>query len=284
MNALYRNPLNTEDFRIFNRVIRNETPQRQRTLRKKLLEILREESEMSVTSNLAGLVLSFLPLENDDIDEIEDGPLVLAHKKLQNAWMGEHIGVQQAQLYDCQIEKLDVRGADLSGVQFCDVVVQELFVDRFVKFGKTMPDEVKSLTQDLRHRPTGTTENKKTLFNPTEIREWMSSHQNPEKYTALSMSNGYYLLEKFARISMRQYWLRSTDREAKKLVRSEYWDQLRELLEAYDRLKVKNNVSAAGPPSLWFHLVKGHEFLDVVDEEDNVDPSTQKILQELGHE
>ncbi len=284
MNALYRNPLNAEDFRIFNRVIRNETPQQQCALRKKLLEILREESEMSVTSNLAGLVLSFLPLENGDVNEIAGKSLVLAHKKLQNAWMGEHIGIQQAQLYDCQIEKLDVRGADLSSIQFCNVEVQELFVDRFVRFGNTMPDKVMSLTQDLRHHSTGPTEHKKTLFNPTEIREWMSSHQNSEKHTTLSMSGEYYLLEKLARISMRQYWLRSTNHEAKKLVKSEHWDPLCKLLKAHDRLKVRDNVPASGSSSLWFHLVEGHEFLDVVEGKDSVSPSTQKILQALGCE
>ena len=281
MNALYRNPLNTEDFRIFNRVIRNEEPQQQRTLRKKLLEMLREENQMSATSNLVGLVLSFLPLESDDIDATGDESLVLTHKKLQNVWMGEHIGIQQAQLYDCQIGKLDVRGADLSGIQFFDVEVQELFVDRFVKFGKTTPDEVRSLTLDPRHRPIGTTEHRQTLFNPTEIREWMSSHQNPEKYTIPSMSDEYYLLEKLARISMRQYWLRSTDHEAKKLVRSEHWGSLCELLEAHDRLKVRDNVPASGSSSLWFHLVEGHEFLDVVEGRDNVSTSTRKILQAL---
>ena len=280
MNALYRNLLNMEDLRIFNRVVRNETSPRQYDLRNRFIEILRNESDVYVTSNLGGLLLSFLPLEGD---EIEGRPFILTHSRLQNAWMGEHIDTQQAQLYDCEIGKLDVRGADLSGIEFHNVRIQELFVDRFVKFGDTTPDHVATLTQDLRHHHTGVTKYTKTLFDPAEIKEWISSCRNPVEYEDLPMNEEYRLLEKFARISMRQYWLRSIDDEAKKLVGSEHWDPLCELLKRYDRLKVKDNVPAAGPPSRWFHLVGGRDFLSVVGGNDTSStPSTQDILKELG--
>ena len=281
MNALYRNPLNTEDLRIFNRVVRNQSLRNQHDLREQFVQILREESETCIISNLSGLILSILPLESDDI---ESKPLVLTHKKLQNAWMGEHIDTQQAQLFDCYIGRLDVRGSDISGIAFHDVTVDELFVDRFVKFGETVPNNVRSLTLDLRHHHTGSVENTKTLFKPVEIKEWISSLQNSVQYVNLPTNERYHLLEKLARLSMRQYWLRDTDHEAKKLIQSEHWTPLRRLLEKYDRLKVKTNVPASGPSSRWFHLVDGREFLSVARGEGDVNPSsnTQEILKELG--
>lgn len=278
-NALFRVPLHVEDLNIFNRVVRGRDLQKQHILRDKLFEALSKSSIGYIRSNIGGLLLSFLPLENDEIEYEKN--FVIAHLNMQDAWMGEHTDSQRGKLFNCHISRLDVRGADLSGVEFQDVIVNELLVDNFVKFGETAPDVKSSLTMDLRYSSAGANAGMKSEFNPNEIKDWISG-RSYKRATRIVPDPRWNILEKFARISMRQYWLRTSDIEAKKLMRSQHWGDLVRLLKQHDRLQETSSKHAAGPSSIWLHLVDGREFLSFGEQEYSIRPSTQEILQELG--
>ena len=96
--------------------------------------------------------------------------------------------------------------------------------------------------------------------------ERRSSAKSSAEWPGSKADEKWHLLERFARISMRQYAIRSgkgnTDPAAKRILDSPVWPELRALLEHHERLEVQDNAKAAGPKSQWFHLVAGGEFLN----------------------
>ena len=270
--GLYRVPLSADDFRIFNRVARRKSLPDQRRLRKALLEKLREPSGYDyLRSNIGGLLLSFAPLEEDGD---EDDVLVLSHLELRDVWMADLFGTQRVRLDGCHVHRLDVRGADLGKVQFANTEVFELLADPFVKFGTSVP-VVHSIIvyQDSK----GT-----RLYDG--ISEWIAQRSRTSVHGDAGPDERWSLLEKFARISMRQYSIRATDEMdpvSKRILASPLWPELRTLLEKRDRLEVNRTHPASGPKSEWFHLVAGEEFLNPGPASQ---PSTHRILEELNVE
>lgn len=268
--GLYRVPLNADDFRIFNRVARRRPDREQSRVRKRMLEILRGAAGYDyLRSNIGGLLLSFAPLEDDDS---EKDPLVLAHCELRDVWLADLLGIQNARLHDCVIHRLDVRGADLRSVEFFNTTVFELLADPYVKFGESTPK-----THSL------------ILYEHFRERRWSGKPANwiAERCSRLDHSEQesndlWDLLYRFARVSMRQYAIRSdadlSDLGARKVLGSPLWPGLRALLEKHERLEIVDK-AASGPRSDWFHLVSGSEFLDP---KRATLESTRRILKELN--
>ena len=267
-NAMYRVPLNSEDFRIFNSVVRRVPASGQMDLRRSMKSALRTKSAIGYfSSNLGGLLLSFVPFEEDQED------FVLADLQLRDAWMADHIGVQRGELIDLSINKLIAGNADLSGISFRNVEANEMFVGPFVKFGDNAPD-VRSLNlRDVSGK-------KERMFDVSRIREWIAARSDrpDEKGTP---DERWKLLEKFSRISMQRYWLREGDEDTKKITDSGYWDAVCALLEQHDRLIIRDNVPASGKRTKWFHLVAGNEFLQF-EEKNDLQESTVNILRQLN--
>lgn len=270
--GLHRVPLGADDFRIFNRVARRKTIDEQTSLRESLLAKVRQTNGHDyLRANIGGLLMAFAPLAEEEDDETGDGRLVLADLELSDVWMADLLGAQQASLVRCVIHRLDVRGADLRGVDFSDVHVYELIGDSFVKFGASVPI-VHSVIESEHLKET------RWFGAPSDWIERRSS-----KPSGADPDERWYLLEKFARISMRQYAIRSgkgnDDPAARRVLGSHLWPDLRELLERHKRLEVRDNPKAAGPKSEWFHLVAGAEFLNPGSV---VQDSTRRILEELN--
>ena len=268
--GLHRVPLGAEDFRIFNRVARRKPADEQRRLREGMLAMLRETNGHDyLRANIGGLLMAFAPVA--DQDDPENGRLVLADLQLSDAWMAELVGALRLSMVRCLIHRLDVRGADLRGVEFSDVHVNELVGDSFVRFGSSAP-KVHSVSESKGLR----------------VVRWSGapSERNDRRSSAPSWPDPdeeWYLLEKFARISMRQYAIRSgkdnNDPAARTILDSSCWPELRRLLERHGRLEVRDNPSASGPRSEWFHLVAGAEFLNPKSTDQ---ASTREILAELN--
>ena len=274
--GLHRVPLSADDFRIFNRVARRRPLDEQARLRERLFTELRAANGYDhLRANVGGLLLAFAPLAA--AEESEEGPLELANLELGDVWMADPLGAQQVRMARCDVHRLDVRGADLRGVRFSNVLVYELIVDRYVGFGESTP-EVRSV---IRYEKGGTPV---WVDSPSEWIERQSARSAPCGQDGSEPDGRWYLLEKFARISMRQYSLRSgqddNDPAARKILRSPLWPSLRDLLKRYGRLE-EHDTTAAGPKSEWYHLVAGAEFLDPVSD---VQDSTRKILSELNVE
>ena len=266
-NGMYRVPLSMEDFRIFNGVVRRASWENQKELRQAMMKTLRgSNSHGYLASNIGGLLLAFFPLEGD-----EDA-FSLANLDLRDAWLADQTGVQRGSLNNITISRLDVRGADLSGITFENVVVTEMLVDRFVRFGKSVP-EITSL--NLHDVSAG----KQKVFEPSEIRDWMDGKfENEQSFK--TPDKRWKLLEKFSRISLRQYWIRDGDEDTRRITRSDHWDDLCDVLRYYGRLEMSEKVPASGRPTKWYHLVSGHEFLQY-DDPECLEESTVEILKKL---
>ena len=270
--GLHRVPLTADDFRIFNRVARRKSEGDQGRLRKELLKKLREPGGYDyLRSNIGGLLLSFAPLEED---ESGDNALTLSHLELRDVWLADLLGTQKVILNGCHVQRLDVRGADLRGVQFSNTEIVELLADPFVRFGTSAPD-VNCIIVYKHFKE------QDRLFNG--ISEWITQRSQVSGTDDADIDEKWPLLEKFARVSMRQYWIRSVDDQmdhaSRKIIASPLWPELRNLLEKYNRLDVSTRAPASGPKSVWFHLVAGEELLNPVPESRN---STRLILEELN--
>ena len=113
--------------------------------------------------------------------------------------------------------------------------------------------------------------------------EWIAKRSQKSAHGDADPDDRWSLLEKFARISMRQYSIRSVedqmDPASGRIIASPLWPDLRTLLEAHGRLEVSTTLPAWGPKSEWFHLVAGDEFLNPGPASQ---PSTRRILEELN--
>ena len=194
-----RVPLSADDFRIFNRVAGRRTPEEQARLRERLLAGLRAANGYDyLRANLGGLLLAFAPLAEDGSSEGD--PLQLANLELSDAWMADVLGAPRVRMARCDIHRLDVRGADLRGVRFSDVRVHELIVDPFVRFGESVPQVNSVVRYDKSGKP-------RWLDSPSEWIEQQAA--KPAPVDRDGPDERWRLLEKFARISMRQYAVRS---------------------------------------------------------------------------
>ena len=269
--GLHRVPLSADDFRIFNRVARRRSPSDQRTLRASLLAKLREPNGYDyLRSNIGGLLLCFAPLEEDGIDDEE---LVLSHLEMRDVWMADLLGTQRINLDGCHVHRLDVRGANLRKVRFSNTEVYELLVDPFVRFGASAPNAYSIIVyEDYRES---------RLFEGTM--DWIAQRSDTPGLDDTVPDERWHLLEKFARISMRQYSIRSVgdqmDHASRRILESAHWPDLRPLLERHGRLEVSTTLAASGPKSEWFHLVAGQEFLNPGPSSQE---STRRILEELN--
>ena len=269
--GLHRVPLSADDFRIFNRVARRRSLSDQGRLRESLLARLREPGGYDyLRSNIGGLLLSFAPLEEDGC---EDDLLILSHLELRDVWVADLLGTQRISLDGCHIHRLDVRGANLGEVRFSNTEVFELLADPFVRFGASVPN-VHSIILYEHFRET-------RLFEG--VSDWIVQRSEKSGCDDADPDERWHLLEKFARISMRQYSIRSVedqmDPASKRIIASPLWQALRTLLEKYDRLEVNTTLPASGPRSEWFHLVAGEEFLNPGPSSQQ---STRRILEELN--
>ena len=266
--GLHRVPLNADDFRIFNRVARRKLIKEQNHLRQCLLEVLRKASGYDfLRSNIGGLLLSFAPLDDDYAENV---PLILSHIELRDVWLADLLGTQNVCLDNCIIHRLDIRGADLSNVRFSNTQIFELLADPYVRFGESTPD-VHSLIVYEHFKE------QRSSDNPDD---WMAERCSKSDRDDHEPNELRDLLYKFARISMRQYAIRSdagASDPAAKILSSPLWSELRTLLENHGRLHTPEMVTS-GPKAEWFHLVAGSEFLHP--SPDSLE-STRKILQKL---
>ena len=268
--ALHRVPLGADDFRIFNRVARRRSLDEQARLRESLLAKLREPNGHDyLRSNIGGLLLALAPLEEDG--SAVDG-LVLSHLGLRDVWIADLLGAQKVSLDGCYMNRLDVRGASLVDVRFSNTEVFELLVDPYVTFGESVPNVHSIILYEHFQE--------KRLFKG--VTEWIAGRSQVSGQGHSAHDDRWPLLEKFARISMRQHSIRyvpdQMDPTSSRILNSRPWPRLRDLLVRHKRLEVTTSSAASGPKSEWFHLVAGEEFLNP---ERASQPSTRRILDEL---
>ena len=156
------------------------------------------------------------------------------------------------------------------------MLVGELIVDPYVMFGTSAPS-ARSLFVYEHFKETRWVGAPEEWIRPRMQESTLSdrSGSDPDPVRGL--------LWRFARISMRQYAIRSgkdnNDPAARRILDSPAWPRLREILQRHGRLETPDRLSAAGSKSDWFHLVAGVEFLNPASA---LRDSTKVILNELG--
>ena len=163
--AMYRVPLSSEELQIFNGVVRSVSPSEQKALRRSMKNALETKSAIGdFSSNLGGLLLSFMPFEEDQED------FVLSDLQLRNAWMTDPAGTQRGDLINLQITRLVAENADLSGISFRNVEVYEMFVGPSVKFGDSMPNVKLLNLRDVSGRI-------ERIFDVSGIEKWIAKRR-----------------------------------------------------------------------------------------------------------
>jgi len=152
-----------------------------------------------------------------------------------------------AKLTDIYVGRLDVRGADLTKLEFDSCEVSILVVDSATKFGSHWPnvsilhvdDEVEEVTKR----------------SPEEIHEWIRKHSGTTSETT------YYddlplvrYFDQVCRRTMRNFYLRANvDHPASDVLENPYWEEIKEILEDEGRLKVSQR-APSGPPTPLIHI------------------------------
>ena len=152
-----------------------------------------------------------------------------------------------AKLTNIYIGRLDVRGADLTNIEFhsCDVSI--LIADSATRFSSHLP-----IVSILHIYDEG--ENR-TKRSPAEIHEWMGKHSSSESMVLFSDDLPLVkFFDQVCRRTMRNFYLRaSVDHPASDLLGSPYWSYVEEILEAEGRLKLSDR-APSGPPTPLIHI------------------------------
>jgi len=162
--------------------------------------------------------------------------------------------------------RLDACGADLSDVEFSEVQVGTLVVDESTLVGSSQPEvsdlQVKGRSGDI------------VIRGRKEIAEWFSGRK---RAPVAGDVPAVRLLEKVARASVRQFYLRVTGDEdsGSALLNDSSWPLVSRVLSKNSRLEVHRAKPMHGRPSPLIRVKNPLALLDVSDK------STKKIIEEL---
>jgi len=152
-------------------------------------------------------------------------------------------------LQNLVINQLDVRGADLSALDFSNVAIVQLIVDDTTKLSATFPTPSALLTSN------GT-----LLSDDAAVDEWIDAHGRKTDVSSaewmppgLPAHPAYKLLGRVCR--QKRYWLRSEgDIYAARIINDEWWPSLSKVLNMHDCLKIENDRPASGRSSTFYHV------------------------------
>jgi hypothetical protein len=153
-------------------------------------------------------------------------------------------------IHGFEINQLDCRGADLSGLEWIESRITSMIADEAVRVSPSFPVPGKvTLLDDVE------------LVGVDEISNWLGRRGRDVDLAvtsglasaALKKKPIYSLLDRAAR--MRQYWLRgdSDDIQASKIVNDPHWPTLSRILVEHDYLRVETR-QASGRSSKFFHI------------------------------
>lgn len=163
----------------------------------------------------------------------------------------------QATLINIEINQLDVRGADLSGLTWQESTVGSLLADESVRVSASIPPPTKISMLN------GT-----EIIGTEEVAAWLDAHGRNEQTTssgglasqALRKKSIFSLLMRAARL--RQHWMRADndDFQASKIVNDPDWIELCRILKSHDYLREEVR-QASGRASKFYHLKNREDIL-----------------------
>ena len=152
------------------------------------------------------------------------------------------------------IKQLDVRGADLSGVEFDSCSILQLISDEASRFSRTFPNVDAILTSSGSN-----------LTEQDVLAAWLDAHgrrpaDGVSAVEKLETHPAYKLLGKACRL--RQYWLRSEgDHHAARILNDQWWPMLEVVLRKHDLLREEVDRQASGRSSTFYHVRQADRLL-----------------------
>lgn len=251
-----RHLLNCEELEVFAEIFSNspgETPSAARYCSSLLSS---EVSSDALAPNLAAIMMLMLALGY--VQRVDFAEVVEA------TFAGQ---TPNGILSSSRIARLDASGSDLSGLHFNEVKVGTLVVDDSTVVGRSLP-EIEAL--EVRGA-----EKAEVLRGRKEIVEWLEKRGRVE--VAATESASVRLLERIARRSVRQFYLRASGDEdgGAALLSDPLWPAISRVLSKHSRLEVHRAKPMHGRPSPLIRVKRPMALLDPSDRE------TARILEDL---
>lgn len=255
--ALRRSILGTEQLEVFSEVMASLAG-----LQETVVPYLRIIRESEITSDSFGYNASALLLLSFAMGLVD---LVESVEAIEATFVGAS---PRGRLSECEINRLDACGANLSDVEFDRTRIGTLVVDDATRVGLSHPTieslEVRGSDRSFVER------------NQVAIKKYLESTLAGKSVDAQSSSAAVKLLDRVARRSVRHFYLREHDEDdGAALLRDPEWDRVRRVLNKYERLEVHRRKSMGGRPSALIRIKRPRELLDQSNKQ------TKKIVEEL---
>ncbi|RUX20649.1 hypothetical protein EOA27_08025 [Mesorhizobium sp. M2A.F.Ca.ET.037.01.1.1] len=203
--------------------------------------------------NIAALLLTCLPFAGSvgitDIENIHVDDSVIR-------------GVSDfCRISNSSFNQIDLRECDISNVTFENVEVATVIANEITRLSPTFPDPGMIQLE---------VEGRQELLAGAEATQWINAHgrarDNESSETLVSEGlrehELYRLLQKSCRVMLRQHWIRSDGGDYLiKIVKSEFWQTLVDILRKNDLLAERHGKPASGPPSIFYHIPHAREIL-----------------------
>jgi len=256
--VLRRYALNCEELEVFAEVFRNAPAEAAIASRYSSSLLSSEISNDELAPNLSSLVMLMFSIGYAQrVDFAESVEATFAGGTPQGVVAGSKFG------------RLDAIGADLGDVVFEDVQVGTLVVDESTLIGASLPDVSALEVKD----PRGDT----VVRGKKEIAEWFSTRR---RAATSNETLEVRLLEKVARTSLRQFYLRVTGDEdsGSALLDDPAWPLVSRVLSKHGRLEVHRAKPMHGRPSPLIRIKNPLALLDLNDK------TTRRIIEDLTTE
>lgn len=256
--ALRKTILGTEQLEVFSEVIASTSGVKETALPFLAAVRASEIASDSFDYNSASLLILAFSLGMSD--------LVESVEAIEATMVG---GAPSGGMLNCEINRLDVCGANVIDVLFKGTKVDTLVVDDATRFGGSVP-EVAAL--EFRGEEIKFVEKDKVA-----IRDFVASRLSGANEDDSESNAAIKLLDRIARRAIRHFYLRDGDEdEGSALLRDPEWERVRRVLTKFERLEIHRGKSMGGRPS---PLIRIKQPRDLLDRDNKV---TRKIFAELG--
>ncbi|WAJ38983.1 hypothetical protein OU800_07085 [Pseudomonas sp. GOM7] len=254
-NILRRTILSSEHLDVFSEVISSEKNASE-AIKYLYSSLNSDNSNDSLPTNAGAIVILAFSLDLiERIDYIRTNDATFAG--------GSPTGI----IHDAEISRLDICGADISGVTFEKVNIGTLVVDDLTKFGNSLPD---FQALDIRGSDPQTIRSKEAILQFIDNHKSINTNDTTKDHPAIK------LLERIVRKLLRFGYLRdSEDDERVLLLKDTYWPIIKEVLQKHERLEIKEGKAMHGRPAPLIRIKNLMPLLDADNE------STKLIFQDI---
>ena len=267
--SIRRNIFGSDFLETFHDIIIHQDPVSVDAFYRRALEIINtDRSSDRSRRNIASLILS--GISDPTVAEME---IKLSDLSLDEVFIREKANA--VSLIRTDIGHLDIRGADISSVEFFECQIGTLLADATSAAPASMPTPGVLMIDDKgRSKP---------VVDEREVESWLSRHK-PMVADTIEKTPHLALFEKLCRIVLRQNWLvisGDPDDRTTKLLNDPRWPSIEEILKQNSLVRYKYGVGVSGPKSDFVSIIDAFMFVDPGCEDSDV-LRVKKLINELG--